>query len=74
MPLNPSDLLVPTVLCFTSLGFLGAVLTTAIGTGSSVIFLPMLLWLLPHLGVAVASVPATALGTSLAARCWPTSR
>lgn len=60
-------LLVPTALCFTSLGYVGSTFATAMGVGSSIVFLPMLLWLLPHLGVGLANLAPTAVGTSLAA-------
>lgn len=64
---DPIHLLIPTALCFTSLGYVGSTFATAMGVGSSIVFLPMLLWLLPHLGVGLANLAPTAVGTSLAA-------
>lgn len=64
-----SDLLIPTALCFASLGFVGSGFSAAMGVGSSIVFVPMLLWLLPYLGVALPSVASTAVATSLAASC-----
>ena len=66
---DATGLLVPTALCFGSLGFLGASFATAMGVGPSIVFLPALLWLLPYLGVEAASVASSAVGPSLAASC-----
>ena len=64
--LDAAGLLVPTALCFGSLGFLGASFATAMGVGPSIVFLPALLWLLPYLGVEAASVASIAVGVAAA--------
>ena len=61
------DFMALVALCFAPLGYVGASLSTALGVGSSVLFVPLLLWLLPYLGVDGSPLAVTAIGTSLSA-------
>lgn len=56
-------------LLYAAIGIAAGAMSSALGVGASVLFLPALIWTLPQLGVDHNLVPAAAVATSLAASC-----
>lgn len=56
-------------LLYAFIGIAAGAMSSALGVGASVLFLPALIWTLPQIGIDHNLVPATAVATSLAASC-----